>query len=274
MRKTLLLAVAIALGAAGTAYAVIITNVYTMHAKVTPAKSGTRRHPKSIGTHVDWTITTTPKGRRPNIVKTYDITVQGIRENTNDFKACGSARLNDPSEGPTTCPRGSQIGKGFFIVQAGKPGDQTSIQLTCRAELSIYNASNHKLAYYVYKGSQMPGQPQPCPLPRNEAFNATLTPTGLGLKETFTVPNDLRHVTIGSPPYAVDFDVADFKASGDIPSKTTTLVHKRGKHTIKTKVGLFESISCPHNHQRQVLVKFTLENGHSHTSSRLVSCTP
>jgi len=268
MRKTLLLAVAIALGVAGTAYAVVtVTNHYTYHTKVTPTKSGTRAHPRPVALHVDVTATATPAGYRPNIVKTIDLTGQGLQQHTNFFPACGTARLTDPAEGPATCPKGSLAGTGFFIVWISKPGDQTpSGKVTvCRVEMSIYNGGNHTLSIYVYSN----GKAGECPLPQPAAFHANLPHTGRGLVLTFTIPQALRHPTVGT----VTFDAAAIQASADLPAKQTTVKHKKGNKTIKTKVGLFESISCPHNHQRFTSTKLTLENGHSNTLTRLVRCS-
>lgn len=176
MRGALILGLLVALGCAGTAYAAVtVTNVDTLHAKITPTKSGTKTHPRSSGGHFDRTVTTNPKGYRPNIVKTVDVTIQGVRENTNQFPVCGSARLNDPSEGPATCPPSSRIGKGFLIAEITTPGTQSGKPvLTCRAETTIYNGGNHTLTYSIYRGTPMAGQPQPCPLTRNEGVVAIL----------------------------------------------------------------------------------------------------
>jgi hypothetical protein len=270
MRRALLLGVLTVLGMAGAAYAAAtVTNHYTVHAKITPIKSGTKAHPVPISSHLDWATTATPKGDRPNTDKTIDVRVQGIRENTNDFPACGTARLNDPSEGPTTCPAGSKVGTGFFIAEVSAAGDPSKIIIpSCRAELTIYNGGNHDLSFYGYKGAPVSGQPAPCPLPRNEAWNGTLTRTPKGLVLTATLPADLRH-----PPVAgTTFDSSAIKASFDIPTATTKVKPKGKKRTKAVKVGLFESISCPANHQRQLAVKFTQENGKSTTVTRLVPC--
>jgi hypothetical protein len=272
MRKTLLLAVITALGVAGTAFAAVtVTNHYTYHTKVTPVKSGTRAHPRAVALHVDSAVTATPAGFRPNIVKTVDLTAQGLQAHPNFFPPCGTARLTDPSEGPRTCPKGSLAGTGFFNVWISKPGDQTPSGkvLTCRVEMSIYNGGGNTLSIYVFSN----GKPGECPLSRPVAFPANLRQTGGGLVLTFTIPFALRHPAMGTPPYQVTFDAAAIKASADLPAKQTTVKHKKGKKTIKTKVGLFESISCPHNHQRFTSIKFTLENGHSNTLTRLVSCS-
>lgn len=276
MRKALVLGLLAALGVATAAYgATTVTNVYTMNARVTPARSGTTAHPVAIRSHFDWAVSTIPKGDRPNIVKTIDVRVQGVRENTNDFPACGTARLNDPSQGPATCPPGSKIGTGFFVAAASSPGNQSKILLTCRAELTIFNGGNHTLSYYVYKGAPVSGQPAPCPLPRSEAFIATLTSTRSGLVQSATLPRGVRHTTIGG----TTFDVAAIRGSVDIPAKQTTVPvkrstkNKKNKKATKIKVGLFESVLCPLNHQRQLRVKFTQENGRGRTLTRLVTCT-
>lgn len=286
MRKGLILGLLAALSVAGVAYgATTVVNTYKLNARVTPARSGTALKPVPVATHVDFTVGAVPKGDRPNIVKTIDVRIAGLKENTNRFPACGSARLTDPAQGPGTCPAGSQIGKGYFVSEVSTPNNQTKTLITCRAEVTVFNGGNHTLTYYVYKGSPVAGQPVPCPLPRNEAFVATLTSTRAGLVQTMTIPQELRHPSLNG----VTYDASLVRAFIDIRSISKTVTRtvrsravrtKAGKKAratrtkkVKTRIGLFESVSCPANHQRQVEAKFTQENGRSKTVTRLVRCT-
>lgn len=261
MRKAVLLGVIAALGVASAAYgAVTVTNNYTWNVKLFPKRSGTKANPKPVGGVFKFTVTTTPAGYRPNIVKTISIRFQGVNENTNRFPACGTARLTDPSEGPATCPTKSKLATGYFLADITPQGDQAPpFLLTCRVELSIYNGGDHTLSYYVYKGTPPSGQ-QECPLSQSQAFVAALTQTPKGLVNTFTLPEALRHPTLAGST----FDAAVIQGVANV-----SVVTKR-KH--RKTIGLFTTTSCPANHERQVAVTFTQENGGSKTVTRLVHC--
>jgi hypothetical protein len=153
-----------------------------------------------------------------------------------------------------TCPKGSLVSTGYFNVAIG-PSSSTSVTTTCRADLSIYNGGNHDLSYYVYKGPEK----NACPITNGkDAFSAGLKNTTKGLVQTFTVPTELRHPATG-------FDAATTFATVTTPRH----VRKVNGH----KVGLFEAIACPANHERQVKFKFTREDGTFRIATRLVPCT-
>lgn len=263
MRRAVLLAMLIAVGVAGAAYAAgNVTNKYVINAKITPKKSGTAVHPVSIATSLSYTVGTSPSGRVPNTIKTEQITIQGVRGNTSDFPACGSSRLIDPAEGPSTCPKGSRIGSGYFVAVIEKSGSNNpsppDALTKCRVDLLVFNGSNHRLIYYLYLKS---GQAGECPstgtLPLT--FTALLSETKSGnAVQTFTLPQSVRHPLNG-------YDSRPVFASVTIPGETTKV---KGK-----KVGLFQSTACPVNHERQIVIKFSGESGGSRTATRLVGCS-
>lgn len=270
MRKALLLALIGAFTIAGAAYgATTVTNVYVLHGKLTPVKSGTKTHPKPVGGHIDFSVTTNPPGQRPNIVKTILLRIQGLTENTNRFAACGTARLTNPGQGPSTCPKKSLVGTGYLMAQISKQGDQSpsGTVLTCRVELSLYNGGNHTLSYYVYKGTPPAGQTE-CPLTRNEAFVAALTKTAKGLVESATFPQDILHPTVAG----VTFDSALIKSSVDIKNLTKKVKEGPKGHKKTVTIGLFATNSCPANHKRQLALTFRQENGGSRTVTKLQGC--
>lgn len=252
MRKVLLLTTLVVFGVAGVAYGAV-SNVYVVRGKISPLKSGTKAHPVPISTTISYTVTTVPKGQRPNIVKTLQITVQGVQAHTNDFKACSTSRLNDPTEGPSTCPKGSLIGSGYFIAEIGPSSSQKTVSLTCRADVKLYNGGAGTLSYYAYARAGVKGE---CPL-TPMAFAATVKNTAQGLQQTINIPAPIRH------PGATT-DAAAIKAVVSVPLSTTKV---KGK-----TVGLTESIACPVNHQRQIKVRFTLENGKAQLVTRDVPC--
>jgi hypothetical protein len=261
MRKAVLLGMVIALGAAGAAYAATsLTNQYIIKPfTVSPKKSGTKTHPVSIGTTVAYTVSTKPAGSRPAVIKSETITIQGVRANSNKFPTCSSSRLVDPTEGPSTCAKGSLVGTGFFKAEIGPSANPSAPgQLNCRVDLSVYNSGNNRETYYLYL---KPGQAGECP-PSNTlptTMTAKLSETKSGnLVQTFTLPNNVRHPATG-------FDSTPTFA---------TLTTKNATRKVKGKtVGALESISCPANHSRQLAIKFTLESGSSRTATRNTACS-
>lgn len=268
MRRILLLATLGALGVAGVAYAATLTNDYVIKAKISPTRSGTPTHPKSISTRLEWDVTTSPPGRRPNVVRGYKIFYAGIRANTTDFPGCGTSRLSGSSASPGNCPKGSQIGTGYIIIEFGPTGQNASAYNgTCRAEIIVFNGGAHSLTFFVFPGSQVSGQPAPCTIPGGHAaINANIRRGRSGISEHFSVPQDLRHPAPG-------LDSAVIKAVLHIGAKSRTIRIRRHHKTIKEHVGLFESVACAKNHQRQVAITFTDENGQGRKRTTLVRCT-
>lgn len=277
MRKALLLGVIAALSIAGAAYgASSVTNIYTVHTKLRPKRSGTKANPMPIRGHFEFEVATNPPGQRPNIVKTLTLRIQGARENTGQFPACGTARLMSPSEGPSTCPRKSLFATGYLIAQISNQGDQSpsGTVLTCRVELSIYNGGNHTVTYYVYTNSSAPPSQGECPSPpaKPEAFVAALTLTSKGLVLTATLPQDLRHPSVTGSTGTTTFDAALIKGVANV--FTVTRIVRRGPagHKRNVTIGLFTSTFCPANRQRQIAYTFTQEDGGSRTATQLVRC--
>jgi hypothetical protein len=262
MRKVMLLAALAALTVTGVAYAATtVSNKYVIKGKVTPVKSGTKKHPRPVGAQISYTVTTSPTGYRPNPVEKFKVVVQGAQEHTNVFPACSTSRLLDPTQGPNTCPTGSKVGTGFFISKIGPSSNQHKVLLTCRAELSAYNGGNHSLVFYIYKGTQVSGQPQPCPLPTSYAIHVALKRKGRNLVATYSAPAALLHPASGQ-------DAAVSSSSLSLPVQKKKIT----KHGKKVKVGLFETTLCPLNGQRQIALTFTQENGKSRTATRVVAC--
>lgn len=255
MRRIMLIATLVALGLAGTAYAAtVVTNVYVVTAKGTPLKSGTKAHPKPAGITISYTVSTIPKGERPNVVKTLVLTVQGAQVHPNDFPPCSTSVLD--STGPSGCPKGSLVGTGYFIAEIGPASSQKGKQLTCRVELSIYNGGGKSLSYYVYENPANKGE---CPTSTPVAFAAQLKEAGTTLVQTVDVPFPVRH-----PGGNNAIDASVIKSSVTIPVKTTKV---KGK-----TVGFSETTLCPTNHKRHISIKFTLENGRSHSATANAAC--
>src|SRR5437763_13246075 len=113
------------------------------------------KHPKAIGIHVTYNISSSDPAALPRNVKKYKTIIQGILEKTNQFKACGTSRLNNPSQGPSTCKKGSKIGSGYAIVQASPSNRPLLKQYAHRRSLQllIFNGGNHTLSLYLCSGN-------------------------------------------------------------------------------------------------------------------------
>jgi hypothetical protein len=258
MRKLLLLTALGTLGVAGVALAAV-TNQYVLTANVTPTKSGTSKAPAPIGTSLGWQVSTIPAGQRPSVVRGYKISIFGVTEATTSFPGCSTSRLlsTKKGQGPSSCPGGSQAGNGFAILSVGRSSDTSaSYSSRCRIDYSIFNGGHHNVVLYFFTRS-VRGQPAACPLQRPEVVNVDLI-GGKSLVFSFSLPQDLRH-----PSSGVDSSVV---------SQTVNLPRNTTKIKSKT-IGLFSSVACPTNHQRQIAVTFTDEQGVGRTSNRLVRCT-
>lgn len=266
MRKALVLAVLVALGAGGVAYAAI-QNVYVVKANITPTKSGTKKTPKPIAISREYDVAAVPSFQTPQVVANYTTLIVGVQENTNDFPGCGTSKLNNPSEGPGKCPRGSKIGVGYVIVTY-TPASTTlaAYAKQCRLETTLFNGGDHTVSIYFYKGKQQAGNPAPCPLPRSIAVSGLFSKGTSGLVERVTVPPFLRH------PIANQTWVFT-KYVTIIPLDKTTITKKVHGKKHKVQVGFFETYACPANHQRLISVDFTNSFGVTQRATRNVACT-
>ena len=260
MRKAVMLVTVGALFAAGAAYAAV-TNVYVVSARITPSKSGTVAAPRPVAIGVGYTVGTAPPGSRPEVVRGYKLSFAGVEENTTFFPGCATSVLT--GKGPSKCPAGSLIGSGFQIFEVGPTGStNTSYDIFCRAEEKLFNGGHHNLSLYVYQGPQVGGQPAPCPVTRgHETININLVNSSAGVAWNYSVPADLRHPITG-------VDAATTKSSLNVLSRSTTVGSGKRKRTI----GLFATFNCAHNHQRQIAITFTGEDGVGRTRTALVGC--
>lgn len=258
MRRIGLLAVLGLLALAGVAYATTVTNDYVIHAKIKPKRTG-----QPVKVRLAWDVSSTPSSSRPANTAGFRIFLQGVHEHTVDFPGCGTSTLS--VHGPPGCPTGSYIGGGNFILEFGQSGDLTNTYSPkCRWEVSIFNGGAHNLSLYIYQaGYQIFGQPPPCLVPGGHAaIDVSLTESSHGMSERFSLPPKLLHPAPG-------YDASLVHAQLGIPPRST-MVGRRHRRL----VGLFQTFFCPPNHQRQVEIKFTREDGFSRKATTLVSCTP
>lgn len=260
MRRVLLTAPLVALGLTGMAFAsVVVSNVYVLKGSTSPVKSGTAAHPKPTGIRLAYTVSTVPKDERPNVIRTIVLSIAGVQSHTNDFPTCSVSRLN--GKGPTACPKGSLVGTGFLLTTIGPAEPQSGkLPATCRVELSVYNGGGGSQSYYNYENPARHGVIPECPTAMPVAFSAGIKEVGTTNVQTITVPFAVRH-----PGGNSAIDAALTHAQLTVPVKTRTIKDKI--------VGYAESIQCPANHKRRVSVKFTLENGTSHTETAKLACS-
>jgi hypothetical protein len=256
MRKVLLTTALVVLGLAGAAYAAtVVTNVYVVKATGT-LQSGTLAHPRPAGATISYTVSTIPKGKRPNVVKQQVVTIEGTRLHTNAFPTCSTSKLN--ATGPSSCPKGSLVGTGFFIVEVGPASSQSGKQLTCRVDLSVFNGGGNSLSYYTYANTANKNE---CPSSSVQplAVAAHVAEKKTTLVTTLKIPAVDRH-----PGNNTAVDAAVIQSQVKFPVKSRKI---KGK-----TVGFAETILCPANHRRHVTIKFTLENGKSQTATANAAC--
>jgi len=264
MRRALLLAGVATLALAGVAYAATtVTPRYILHGRLTPKRSGTPAHPVTVSGQLGWTVKTTPPGQRPPVVRGYHFYLQGLRANTNEFPACSTSKLN--STGPSGCARGSQIGTGELMVEVG-PSSSTAITLTCRADVKLYNGGASTVVFYVYRGTEADACALPPPGFYTIVARLSRAHHGRDLVVNYSVPTAVRHPAPG-------LDAAVVSSTVTIDREQTTVKKRIGRRTRRERVGLLESVFCPHNHQRTLIGTFTSEDGHSRTSNAHIACT-
>jgi hypothetical protein len=266
LRRIGLLVVLAVFGIAGVAYAAV-TNVYVIGASFKPHKSGTSKHPTPVSIGLGWLVGTEFAGLRPNVVRGYHVFLEGLLENTNFFPGCDTSKLSGRKGNPGKCPRGSEIGRGDLILEIGPTGErEDQYNAECRADVLIFNGGDHNLTLYVYRGRQLAHQPAPCTIPGDHVvINVRLAHSKHGLNWNWSVPLDLLHPAPG-------IDAAVIYATLSVPSKEKALTRRVKGKSHHTKIGLFETYLCPHNHQRQVAITFTEEDGVGRTGTTLVAC--
>src|SRR5690349_13201283 len=107
--RIIVLAVAGLMAFATVAFA-LQENAYTVQGAVSPTKSGTKKAPKAVSLNFGYTVGE-KTGKRPALIKKYDINFAGLQVNTNLFKGCTAAKI-DAAQSDKGCPKGSLMGTG------------------------------------------------------------------------------------------------------------------------------------------------------------------
>jgi hypothetical protein len=259
LRKLRIITLAIAGLLAFTAIAFAVQeNTYTVTGTVSPKKSGTKKKPAPVGLKFGYTVAE-KSGKRPALVKKYDINFAGLQVNTAFFKSCSQAKI-DQDQTDANCPKGSLMGTGNVENQAGSTTDETANTLTCHLDLKLYNAGKNKAAIYLKGGPNDPrGAAKSCPLEVNKAIDASFVRTAKGTSLQFSVDETLLHPAPGFDNSVVFVESTVRKAT----------VKKNGKTR-----GWFESVGGCKNKKRAITVTFTPNNNTpAAKAQKLVPCS-
>ncbi len=233
-----------------------VQNTYTVTGSTSPAKAGSKTNPVPIGINFDFSVDEV-EGRRPNVIKKYSIRFSGTQVNTNLFKKCSQATIEN--QGPSGCPAGSIVGTGFIENETGTRDDPNNRSIKCNAGLSVINKGNQKAVIYV-QGSQNSTDPRTrCDINIASPIPASFIRRGSATALEFVVPDNLTHPlpTLSNAVKRVDSSI------------------KRLTKRVKGKTrGFFEAVGGCRNRKRAITVVFTPESGTQQTAQALATCRP
>src|ERR1044071_7000940 len=113
---------------ATAAYAQTGGNTYEVTGGTT-TRGATAAKPKAAG--LDFTFKLSdPSGNVPQVVKTYEIKVEGGKVNTKLLPGCKASAM-DAAQSDAKCPKASLLGKGTLTALIGKTGTPASGALSC-----------------------------------------------------------------------------------------------------------------------------------------------
>ncbi len=231
-------------------------NTYTVSGSTSPTKAGSKKKPVPVQVKFGYTVGT-QSGERPSPVKKYSIRFAGLSVNTKPFPKCSASTLED--EGPSGCPRGSDVGSGFIQNQTGASNNKQDKSIQCNAALTVYNSGNNRAVIYVAGDPSQTDPRRKCaielaaPIPARFIRSSGGSATAL----EFTVPSTLLH-----PLPTLDNAVVS----------VTSTIKKLTKKVGKRRVGFFESTGGCVRNRRNITVTFTPENGTAGRAQRLAPC--
>ena len=252
MRKIAVLAIAgLMLALAAVAYAQGQENTYDVSGKVSPAKAGSTKKPVPVSIDFGYQVGEV-SGKRPSPVKKYSIRFKGLRVNTDPFPKCSTATLEN--KGPSSCPKGSEVGQGFIENATGAKDNTSDRSIECNASVQVFNSGHNKGNLYI-KGSPSSTNPKTkCAIELAAPIPTKYVKRGQFTALEFEVPASLLH-----PLPTLDNAVVS------VTSKINKLV-KKGK-------GYYEAIGGCKGGKREVQVVFTPETGAEKTAKAFASCS-
>lgn len=248
MFRPIALAVVAALVAPATG-AAMQDNVYGVSAVITPNKAGKKKRPVPVKIAFAYTVDEIA-GKRPALIRTYDIHFKGLRVNTRLFQGCSAERI-DLAQSDSVCPRRALVGTGAVLNATGASNDEADRSLACFLELRIYNARRNRATLYLHgEPKPDPADPRHCPLTLDKAIDARFVRTRGGTSLRFDVDEVLLHPAPG-------FDNAVVAVRSEI-RRLTRKVRQGGQ---KVRRGFFESFGGCRKGRRAVTVTFTTTTG-------------
>ena len=243
------------LALAGVAFAQDVTNTYSVSHSVSPSKAGTKRRPLPISVNLGFKVGEV-QGRRPGVVNKYSIKTDGLVINTAFFPKCSTSTLE--GGGPSACPRGSRMGRGFIRNATGNRADPNDKSIACNTSVELYNAGNSKGNLYV-QGSPNSSDPRTrCAIELGAPVPVTFIRSRSGTAIDFTVPDSLRHPLPTLSNALTDVTI-------NIP-RTTRRVNGRAR-------GFLESVGgCSARRKNRLTITFTPESGPSQRAQHLSNC--
>jgi hypothetical protein len=253
MKKiAIFMATALVLSLSAVAYAQSAGNTYTVDAKTSSTKAGSKSKPTQIGIDFDFTVNG-PNGERPGVIESYAIFFGGVKSNYAKFAKCSVTKMESEG-GVEGCPKGSIVGTGFIKNATGIKTTPSDRSIQCNAQLWVVNSGGGKGAIFV-KGSPTSSDPKTkCAIPLASPIPTTFKNSSKGTTLTFTVPQTLKH-----PAPTLDNAVIDVDTK--INSKKT-----KGK-------AFYESIGGCKAGKREVSVTFTTEAGAKTTEKTTAKCS-
>ena len=224
----------------------IAENVYTITASTSPTKAGTTKKPVPVGLKFGFT-TEDDAGRRPASLKSLSVKFNGLKFNTNNFKGCSAARI-EQDKSDRNCPKGSLVATGYAKNRAGGINDRSQQALRCYLKVKLYNSRNSKAALFIENGQSTDNTREDyCPaLGIATAIPVTLTKNKTGDTLRFTIPVSLQNPAPGIQNSLVETQL-------NTPLKTKRVKGKRR--------GFMESIGGCRKGKRNIQVTFTHEDG-------------
>lgn len=285
------------------------SDTYALTPAVTPFRSGTTTDPQPADTTFVYDVDTTPSGGRPGMTQKISAVFQGMSERDTSFASCPFATL--AQSGPSACPKGSQVGTGYTVFEEG-PSDATNQNndIYCSVDTSLFNLGGHHLAVYIVEG-QGQGDYDACTLPGHlpvTVFANLAQQTISGspyLVLSYSLPDQVIHpatdtdASIIHDQWEIPTDTTAVTTSKTVSYKVTVIRTKQvtklvgsGKHrhrvtvTVKyhvtvtrtkrvqttTRIGFFNTTSCPSSGQRTVGGGFQESDGTFHSVTTTVPC--
>jgi hypothetical protein len=256
LRKIIALAVVALMAFAAVAFAVQ-ENEYGVSGSVSPTDSGTKKKPKASSLKFGYTVDE-KSGKRPALIKKYNIHFAGMQVNTNFFPKCSAEQI-DAAQTDAGCPKGSLMGTGFVTNATGSTSNESDRSLSCYLTLRLHNSGDNHAAIYLH-GEQKPGgaaDPENCPLAVDKAIDARFVRNSTGTSLQFLVDDFLLHPAPGFDNAVTNVNSTVRKATKKVKGKTR---------------GWFESWGRCVNKKRAITVTFTDVNGVSQKAQHLAPC--